>query len=670
MRRHRHRPRPRCSSPAPARQDDQLVERVVGPVRRVAIDSSPSPSPSRRKAADELRQRIRLALRSARLPEGQTPKIRRPGTVRDRPRRPPDQAALWNLYVSAERILTAFPVEAGLPRGVTVLDEHRLDLDFDQLVRGLLRRSAEPAGPGADGDLGAGAGRHSGSPLRWWPSGSTTTGIASDRRVCSLPSRRDQMSVPCSPWAGTCWPRARRRAPGRPAGRVSAGVAARLARTGGSGRRARGRRAGPARRPPADRPSPMGNARRDCRLGGDGLRQPEDGAATLARGLASAPPMAGRARAVLDAVVNPILAVSGRDQPVHPGPGGPPEPAGPADVPRSAGALPALAAEPRGRRSGADRAGAALPRPPPRRVPGHRSPAARHRDGHRHPAGRVLTVPRPAVLRRRPEAIAVPLPPSRHRPLPPDARDGGRGRAVAHVQLPVHTRPHRLDQPRVRRSDPPRRDHRRHVGPAPLRAAGRLPGTGADRCARHPARRRAPPEGHSSRELREAEAAGAAAIVTRIRSEGWLFATPTEPPPRPAWADIAVLIPARTALGQLEGALRRAGIPYRLDTGSLVYAADEIRALLLALRAIDYPSTAWRWSACCAARSSAAATRTSTAGATSADGARNRQAPRPPRLAGEDPVWDALADLDERIAARSRQYSRASSWTRSFAIAV
>ena len=163
------------------------------------------------------------------------------------------------------------------------------------------------------------------------------------------------------------------------------------------------------------------------------------------------------------------------------------------------------------------------------------------------------------------------------------------------------------------------------------------------------------PKGTRVGQLREAEAADVAAIVTRIRSEGWLVRGDHGAPAPARLGDIAVLIPARTALGQLEAALRRAGIPYRLDTGSLVYAADEIRALLLALRAIDDPSDRlalvsvlrsplfgcsdvdlYRWR-------------------NERDGAWNPQAPRPPRLVGEDPVWDALADLEERIAARSWQ---------------
>ncbi|HEY8093048.1 MAG TPA: 3'-5' exonuclease, partial [Acidimicrobiales bacterium] len=163
------------------------------------------------------------------------------------------------------------------------------------------------------------------------------------------------------------------------------------------------------------------------------------------------------------------------------------------------------------------------------------------------------------------------------------------------------------------------------------------------------------PGGTRVGELREAEAADVAAIVSRIRSERWLVRRANDVPAPAHLGDIAVLIPARTALGQLEGALRRAGIPYRLDTGSLVYAADEIRALLLALRAIDDPSDRLAL---------VSVLRSPLFGCSDVDlyrwhnereGAWNPQAPRPPRLVGEDPVWDALADLDERIAARSWQ---------------
>jgi ATP-dependent helicase/nuclease subunit A len=54
--------------------------------------------------------------------------------------------------------------------------------------------------------------------------------------------------------------------------------------------------------------------------------------------------------------------------------------------------------------------------------------------------------------------------------------------------------------------------------------------------------------------------------------------------------DIAILVPARTSLPALEGALERAGIPYRAEASSLVYRTAEVRDLLLAARAIDDPS--------------------------------------------------------------------------------
>jgi ATP-dependent helicase/nuclease subunit A len=54
--------------------------------------------------------------------------------------------------------------------------------------------------------------------------------------------------------------------------------------------------------------------------------------------------------------------------------------------------------------------------------------------------------------------------------------------------------------------------------------------------------------------------------------------------------DITVLLPARTSLPALEQALEDAGIPYRAETASLVYATAEIRDLLMLARAIDDPT--------------------------------------------------------------------------------
>ncbi|MGN7198589.1 UvrD-helicase domain-containing protein [Arthrobacter sp. SAFR-044] len=51
--------------------------------------------------------------------------------------------------------------------------------------------------------------------------------------------------------------------------------------------------------------------------------------------------------------------------------------------------------------------------------------------------------------------------------------------------------------------------------------------------------------------------------------------------------DICVLIPTRTALAALEDALDDAGIEYRAEASSLVYATQEVTDLLLAMRAIS-----------------------------------------------------------------------------------
>jgi ATP-dependent helicase/nuclease subunit A len=154
--------------------------------------------------------------------------------------------------------------------------------------------------------------------------------------------------------------------------------------------------------------------------------------------------------------------------------------------------------------------------------------------------------------------------------------------------------------------------------------------------------------------VRQAEAVEVAALIDRIVQEGWEVRPSGGAPPAPARRrDIAVLIPARTVLGQLETALREAGIPYRLDTGSLVYAADEVRTLLLALRVIDDPTDDL---------AVVSVLRSPLYGCSDVDLYRWRRqrggtwsalAPRPDRLDGDDPVWDGLADLRARIEGRS-----------------
>src|SRR5207302_6121077 len=54
--------------------------------------------------------------------------------------------------------------------------------------------------------------------------------------------------------------------------------------------------------------------------------------------------------------------------------------------------------------------------------------------------------------------------------------------------------------------------------------------------------------------------------------------------------DIAILVPARTSLPFLEDALEAAGIPFRAEASSLVYATRAVRDLLMVLRAVDDPT--------------------------------------------------------------------------------
>ena len=91
-------------------------------------------------------------------------------------------------------------------------------------------------------------------------------------------------------------------------------------------------------------------------------------------------------------------------------------------------------------------------------------------------------------------------------------------------------------------------------------------------------------------ELRSAEAAEVAGAVARVVSEGW-----DVDDGRGGWrparlGDVAVLVPARTSLPFLEDAFERAGIAFRAESSSLVYATRAVRDLLMVLRAVDDPT--------------------------------------------------------------------------------
>ena len=96
-----------------------------------------------------------------------------------------------------------------------------------------------------------------------------------------------------------------------------------------------------------------------------------------------------------------------------------------------------------------------------------------------------------------------------------------------------------------------------------------------------------------AQELRRREAESVARAVAAILRDGWGVdkGSPAEPSTRPArLGDIAILIPSRTSLGDLEDALEAASIPYRAEASSLVYNTREVRDVLAALQAVADPT--------------------------------------------------------------------------------
>jgi ATP-dependent helicase/nuclease subunit A len=97
------------------------------------------------------------------------------------------------------------------------------------------------------------------------------------------------------------------------------------------------------------------------------------------------------------------------------------------------------------------------------------------------------------------------------------------------------------------------------------------------------------PGGDNAEALRAAEAADVAAAIAGIIADGWSVADGDGW--RPArLGDITILVPARTSLPYLEDALEGAGIGFRAEASSLVYATRAVRNLLMVLRAADDPT--------------------------------------------------------------------------------
>ena len=96
-----------------------------------------------------------------------------------------------------------------------------------------------------------------------------------------------------------------------------------------------------------------------------------------------------------------------------------------------------------------------------------------------------------------------------------------------------------------------------------------------------------------AQELRRREADAVARAAAAILRDGWEVdeGTPAEPSVRPArLGDIAILIPSRTSLPDLEDALEAVSVPYRAEASSLVYNTREVRDVLTALQAVADPT--------------------------------------------------------------------------------
>ena len=91
-------------------------------------------------------------------------------------------------------------------------------------------------------------------------------------------------------------------------------------------------------------------------------------------------------------------------------------------------------------------------------------------------------------------------------------------------------------------------------------------------------------------EVRRAAARDVALTIQDIVATRWAVVDEEDGATRAVrFGDVAVLLPARTALGALEEALEEAHIPYRLEGVALLWGSDEVRDLLAVLHAADDP---------------------------------------------------------------------------------
>jgi ATP-dependent exoDNAse (exonuclease V) beta subunit len=99
------------------------------------------------------------------------------------------------------------------------------------------------------------------------------------------------------------------------------------------------------------------------------------------------------------------------------------------------------------------------------------------------------------------------------------------------------------------------------------------------------------PGSPSRHDQRVEESVACAAVIERaVQTDGWAVED-VAGRMRPArMSDVAILVPRRTGLDELEEALDVRGIGYRVESPSLIYRTQEVRDLLALCRAIDDPA--------------------------------------------------------------------------------
>ena len=93
--------------------------------------------------------------------------------------------------------------------------------------------------------------------------------------------------------------------------------------------------------------------------------------------------------------------------------------------------------------------------------------------------------------------------------------------------------------------------------------------------------------------IREVEASDVASVINQIVGDGWQVEDRHTGRTRAARrSDIAVLIPTRTCLPQLEAGMWEASVPYRLEASEFVWRSRTVRDLMMCLRTVADPDDA------------------------------------------------------------------------------